>query len=144
MPDAEGDYPPDVWEVAEARWMAMRPDQQAAFRADIQAGVDEMAGFVVLAVLLSSIGLLDLLWLGLAITSAYKIAATPAAPSHADIARVPAAAGDPAPAAAQSLGGLPMVAPPEEAPAGRPLSAWSMPAAADDPSDGETAEPRAA
>lgn len=146
MPDAEGDYPPDVWEMAEARWMAMRPDQRAAFRSDIQAGVDQMAGFVLLAVLLSSIGLLDIVWLGLAITSAYKIAATPSAPSSADTTRATPAAGDePVPAGgSQALGGLPMIAPPDAPPAGRPLSSWSMPAEEGEQGDPETVEPRAA
>ena len=73
-------YPADVWAAAEARWDSMGPAGQEEFRAETAATFEETAAMfqdmMVREGFLSSFGGMDLLFFGLAVVTAYQIAAS--------------------------------------------------------------------
>jgi hypothetical protein len=73
------DYPADVWASALEQWEALSPDQQEEFRTVLEGRVREgVEGYyqaVATAGFTGSFGVLDLLFFGLAIATAYRIAA---------------------------------------------------------------------
>ena len=75
----ETDYPIDVWSVAEGRWNRMSLDQRSEYKSNIQAAIEMSAGefreLIGQAGFLASFGLLDLIFFGLAVMTAFKIAA---------------------------------------------------------------------
>lgn len=76
------DYPPDVWTEAERRWNALPQEEKASLKKAqaelIGAALDNMEG-AQSAILLSSFGLFDLLWFGLAAFTAFKLGASASA-----------------------------------------------------------------
>lgn len=72
-PDSRGDYPEDVWAAAESQWLAMTDEQRATYRESV-AGTEGAMGAAFLLMLIFSFGLFDLLWIGIAVSSAYRIA----------------------------------------------------------------------
>jgi hypothetical protein len=74
-------YPSDIWEEAEAEWAAMSPSDQAAFASqvetymiDLQKQYFEAATEVFTAfAFIDSFSLFDLLWVFLAVASAWKL-----------------------------------------------------------------------
>ncbi len=84
------DYPEEVWQEATARWEAMSPDEREDFRASIVTRIrDDLEvarGAFTREAFKGSFGLMDLLFFGLAIVTAYRIAAVgvTAAGSEAD------------------------------------------------------------
>jgi len=84
----EADYPPDVWREAEARWAAMPADEQAAFEASVfetaRRNLDMMRKSATETGFMSSFSPYDVLWLALAVITAFQIAnqvKQPAAPA---------------------------------------------------------------
>ena len=73
------DYPPDIWSKAASKWKEMSPEDQENYReqlADqIRANVQAFMGDVSSYGFLHSFGFMDLLFFGLAVTTAFKIAA---------------------------------------------------------------------
>lgn len=78
QPTKAADYPADVWAQAQVRWGGMTPDARAGYRADLEASiaasVAEFRDAVAQAGFLSAFGLLDIVFFGLAILTAFKIA----------------------------------------------------------------------
>ncbi len=80
-PQGESDYPKDVWKDATARWDAMsETDQEAfkhgteeSFRAHAKQLMRAEAGSAANQAFFSSFGLFDLLWVFLAVASAFRI-----------------------------------------------------------------------
>lgn len=76
------DYPPDVWTEAENRWNALPEEEKAELKKAqaelIGAALDNVDG-AQSAVFLSSFGLFDLLWFGLAAATAFKLGASASA-----------------------------------------------------------------
>ncbi len=73
------DYPPEIWTEAESRWNAL-PEEE---RANLKRAQAELIGMAVgnmegakSAVFLSSFGVFDLLWFGLAAMTAFKLGAS--------------------------------------------------------------------
>ena len=107
VPDSQDDYPADVWAEAVTRWYDMSDSERAARREQAEAAqsVAGAAAFV-LIFLVSLVSPFNLLWMALAMASAYKITRNkgfirvnqPAAPMTVE---------EPSP----QLGFLPMVAP---------------------------------
>ncbi len=74
----EADYPPAVWTDAVQRWNAMSPDEQQQYRDDLLAMYGDMTGMetaVSLDVFIASFGLFDLLWVFLAVATAFSMGA---------------------------------------------------------------------
>jgi len=76
------DYPPDIWIEAESRWNAL-PEEE---RANLKKAQAELIGMALgnmeeaqSAVFLSSFGVFDLLWFGLAAVTAFKLGASESA-----------------------------------------------------------------
>ena len=71
----ESDYPPLAWNRAEEIWGAMAPTERADFRGQIEAQRSEVmqAGFK------ESFGIYDLLFFGLAMVTAFRLASRPGA-----------------------------------------------------------------
>ncbi|MEO1130808.1 MAG: hypothetical protein AAFX05_14035 [Planctomycetota bacterium] len=67
------DYPADVWGEAESRWAALPAAEKQTMRADLADGQQVAGGILFAAILVGSFGLIDVLWVGLAIGSAYKL-----------------------------------------------------------------------
>lgn len=80
FPDSEGDYPAEVWAEAETRWLEMSPTEQAELRSMMEFGADAAYYFAFVLVFLFSFGFIDLLWIGLAVSSAYRIVKNPPDP----------------------------------------------------------------
>lgn len=76
---AETDYPADVWATAEARWDSMGPAGQEEFRAQTATTFEETAAMfqdmLVEEGFRSSFSGIDFLFFGLAVVTAYQIAA---------------------------------------------------------------------
>jgi hypothetical protein len=78
------EYPPEVWAVAQDRWDGLSQVEREEFRADLEAMVtanvaaamDELRGELTQVGFLGSFGLLDLVFFGLAVVTAYKVAAS--------------------------------------------------------------------
>jgi len=76
------DYPPEIWTAAESRWNAL-PEEE---RANLKKAQAELIGMALgnmegaeSAVFLSSFGVFDLLWFGLAAVTAFKLGASASA-----------------------------------------------------------------
>jgi hypothetical protein len=69
----ENDYPSDVWAEAESRWAAMPAAEKQTMRGDLADGQQVAGGVLFIAILVGSFGLMDVLWVGLAVGSAYKL-----------------------------------------------------------------------
>jgi hypothetical protein len=73
------DYPQDVWTEAEGRWNALPEEEKASLKKAqaelIGVALDNMEGAQG-AVFLSSFGVFDLLWFGLAAVTAFKLGAS--------------------------------------------------------------------
>jgi hypothetical protein len=77
------EYPPDVWSVAQGRWDDMSLTEREQFRADltemVSANVTEameaIRGELTQVGFMGSFGALDLIFFGLAVVTAYKVAA---------------------------------------------------------------------
>ena len=71
------DYPTEIWREAKARWDGMSADEREAYAgqrlAELRALFDEVGTIGRTAVFMSSFGLFDLLWFGLAASTAYKL-----------------------------------------------------------------------
>ncbi|MEM1167200.1 MAG: hypothetical protein AAGI30_13025 [Planctomycetota bacterium] len=74
----QSDYPADLWTEAETLYASWSPDEQAAYREDIQAMVDDAESIVASIAreegFMSSFSAFDLLWGFLALGTAFKIA----------------------------------------------------------------------
>ncbi len=72
--DAAADYPADVWAEAEKQWAVMTASERAAFRRSVTENAEQQLRDLPLATMLvSSIGVHDILWLGLAVVSAFRL-----------------------------------------------------------------------
>jgi hypothetical protein len=84
--DEPSDYPPDVWSAAQARWDAMSPEGQAAYRDALRQQTSEMASVMQQGIMMQAFkgtfGALDLVFLGLAIVTAWRIAAQGSEPKQ--------------------------------------------------------------
>jgi len=73
----QADYPPDIWKEAQVRWASLSPDQQAAWLQErgerVRAVMGAMGGAGGIALLMSSLGVFDILWFGLAGWTAFKL-----------------------------------------------------------------------
>lgn len=78
-PSAEADYPPELWKPAAKKWGAMSAEEQAAYRdqktAELKAGMEEFADTMVNTArqegFLATFGVMDLLFFGLAVMTAW-------------------------------------------------------------------------
>jgi len=83
LPNMKAFYPSDVWAEAEGRWSAMTDAERRAFwqqaelryRAEFTTNVSNVRKEVVRAVFFDSFGPLDLLFIGLAVLTAFRIGA---------------------------------------------------------------------
>lgn len=77
-PEAESDYPADVWAVANTRWTQMSGDEQQAFKdqtiADYEAHLAAYRSEVMNEAFKASFGFLDIVFFLLAIATAFKLA----------------------------------------------------------------------
>jgi hypothetical protein len=77
--DEESEYPKDVWKEAQARWSKLTPEEQTEAKATEQREVDalikEFRATVVQEGFTSSFDMMDILFCGLAILTAYKLGA---------------------------------------------------------------------
>ena len=75
----QSDYPPAIWSRALSTWEAMSPEEREEYRGQlaeqIQAGVQAFFSDVSASGFLNSFGPMDLLFFGLAVATAFKIAA---------------------------------------------------------------------
>ncbi|UCG89211.1 MAG: hypothetical protein JSW71_12000 [Gemmatimonadota bacterium] len=77
------EYPPDVWAVAQGRWDAMSHTEREQFRAELETMVsanvteamEAIRGELTQVGFIGSFGALDLIFFGLAVVTAYKVAA---------------------------------------------------------------------
>jgi len=73
----EKEFPPAIWADAKARWTAMSPSAQEAYKRDlaqhIHAQVDNAIGEVESKAFMESFSFFDLLWAFLAVGSAFKL-----------------------------------------------------------------------
>lgn len=107
MAAERADYLPDVWAEATARWDALDEAQRSAFRSEIesqvlsnvQASMPEVRALLVQEGFLGSFGLLDLVFFGLAMATAFKTGSSTSGGEDAE-----EAAGDENPAAAPPPG----------------------------------------
>ena len=76
-PSSEAEYPRDVWGEAETAWTDLTPEERADFKTELtsgmQANADTIREHAVQAGFRESFGALDLLFVFLAIGSAYKL-----------------------------------------------------------------------
>jgi hypothetical protein len=73
FPDSQEDYPAEVWAEAEGQWSAMTGVEQQDYREYIESGTEMAPLAAFLFAFLLSFGPFDLIWVGIAISSAYKI-----------------------------------------------------------------------
>lgn len=79
----EAEYPVDVWAVAQDRWDGMSPTEREEFRdqlaavvtANLTDAMDAIRGELAQVGFMGSFGPMDLLFFGLAVITAYKVAA---------------------------------------------------------------------
>jgi hypothetical protein len=73
------DYPPDIWAEAESRWNALPEEERASLKKAqaelIGVALENMEG-AQSAMFLSSFGVFDLLWFGLAAVTAFRLGAS--------------------------------------------------------------------
>lgn len=78
----EAEYPPDVWAVAQSRWDAMSVDEREEYRAalremvtsNIAVAMEDIRSEMAQVGFIGSFGLMDIIFFGLAIVTAYKVA----------------------------------------------------------------------
>jgi hypothetical protein len=77
--DEPADYPEDVWSAAQTRWDSMSTADQDAYRQRLRDRTSQMAALVQPGMMMEAFkgtfGALDLVFLGLAIFTAWRIAA---------------------------------------------------------------------
>ena len=77
FPEAEADYPTDVWEEAASQWGALSAAEKSTFKDDkleeVRINTEAMASEFRSEGFMGSFGAMDLLFLGLAIVTAFKI-----------------------------------------------------------------------
>lgn len=82
-PSTQAEYPRDVWSEAVAAWTELTPEDQSAFKAELssgmQANAESIREYAVQAGFKESFGALDVLFVFLAIGSAYKLGSGAAA-----------------------------------------------------------------
>ncbi len=75
----EPDYPVDIWSEAEARWAAMDEQEQTAgwdmAQSNLNAAMSEFRSDATMDAFIYSFGLFDLLWVFLAVGTAFKVGA---------------------------------------------------------------------
>jgi uncharacterized membrane protein (Fun14 family) len=72
--DAQTDYPADVWAEAERQWAAMTASERATFRRTVtETAAQELKDLPLASMIVSTISVHDILWLGLAIISAFRL-----------------------------------------------------------------------
>jgi len=89
----EVEYPSDVWAVAQSRWDRMSLDERERFRSDLAETVsanlavamDDVRGEMAHLGFVGSFGLMDIIFFGLAIATAYKVAAVSQRPAEAEL-----------------------------------------------------------
>lgn len=82
MAAAEMDYPPDVWREAEERWTQLSPEEKEGHRAsvleqartNITENLPEIKAAITRDAYLFSFGLMDLIFFGLAVSTAFSLA----------------------------------------------------------------------
>jgi hypothetical protein len=76
-PSTQAEYPADVWREATVAWNELTPAERTDYRRELQAGMQQNAEaireFAVQAGFRESFGALDVLFVLLAIGSAYKL-----------------------------------------------------------------------
>ncbi len=74
----EADYPNEIWSEATQRWQAMSASERQTFADDINQETRDMVGEIASYMrsegFIATFGLFDLLWFGLAMVTAWKIA----------------------------------------------------------------------
>jgi hypothetical protein len=84
------EYPPEVWAVAQERWNGMSQTEREQFRteladmvsANVTEAMDVIRGELTQVGFMGSFGPLDLIFFGLAVVTAYKVAAGSATEQH--------------------------------------------------------------
>lgn len=75
---SRADYPADVWQAAAAKWNSMSAEEKEAFRQNVrqqaEANIAMYASGLRKEGFLGSFGVIDIIFFGLAIVTAYKIA----------------------------------------------------------------------
>ncbi len=92
------EYPPDVWTEALTRWSTLsddgktqfRNDREQEMRANVAAAMPELRATAAEEGFLGSFGPLDILFFGLAVVTAFKIAASGGAPEEDEQPSAPA------------------------------------------------------
>lgn len=76
---SQADYPPDIWTEAEAEWQQMTVEDRATYRdglsEQIRVNVNAWYEEVSMIGFMDSFGLMDLIFFGLAVVTAFQIAA---------------------------------------------------------------------
>lgn len=83
MAEKESDYPPNIWQNARKKWVAMTPENQAQFKQDrlaegkanLAAFSDTLAG----EAFSESFGAMDIIFFGLAVFTAFRLAGSESA-----------------------------------------------------------------
>jgi hypothetical protein len=97
------EYPADVWAIAQSRWDAMPLSEREDYRGELQQMVtanlaltlDEMRGEMAQVGFVGSFGLMDIIFFGLAVVTAFKMAAAKAEVAAAEQAQQPVQASEP-------------------------------------------------
>ena len=86
----EVEYPAEIWAVAQSRWDGMALPEREEYRisleemvtANLALALDELRGEMAQVGFIGSFGLMDIIFFGLAIATAYKMAAVAATEEH--------------------------------------------------------------
>lgn len=88
-PGEDGEYDPAALDRAGARWEAMSETERDAYRLqaanEVREEMEANTGAVTIVALIGSLSPFDLLWIGLAGVSAFKLASTNDAPRHSSM-----------------------------------------------------------
>lgn len=75
--DDDGNYPAEVWDDANAQWAAMSQTERHQYtldtRAKVSREIQDSKGTLEIVGMITSLGLFDVLWVLLAVSTAYKV-----------------------------------------------------------------------
>lgn len=82
FPEAEADYPVEIWSEATTRWSALSPGDKEIYKASLQSQQESYLEEVRGEAFLQSFGILDIVFLALAVITAFRLGSGTAAVSE--------------------------------------------------------------